>query len=387
MHLFYPDYCREFKCLMGACPDTCCSGWQVVVDEDSQARFRKLSSPLREELEAAMEESDGEVIFAPQPNGDCPFLQHDHLCRLYPELGGEGLCFPCRTYPRIYEEFGLRREESLSLSCPEAARLILGSEAPITFLQEDTTEPLAGCNEIDAELYRELLAARTRMIALAQSRRAMPVAERAALLLLYAQALQEQIPHHAYDKMAEITVQYSDPAFLQEQREALGKYKANAMRRQKNVSAYFQLLQGMASMHEQWSDEVAHTALLLCDSAGEAALVEAQNDRFEAMFQREDYRFEHLLVYYLFRYALRSVDDNDFYGRVKFAVFSFLVIRQQLMAALSEGIPLRPSLMIELAQRYSREIEHSPGNLAVLQDAIHHQKCFEIRQMLYALLG
>lgn len=387
MVLFRPDYCREFKCLMGACPDTCCSGWQVVVDEEALTRYHRLPSPLREKLEAAMESSGDETIFTPQPNGDCPFLQADHLCALYPELGGEGLCFPCRTYPRIYEEYGLRREESLSLSCPEAARLILGSEAPITFLKEDIPEPLAGFNEIDADLYHELLAARTQMIALVQSRRAMPVAERAALLLLYAQALQEQIPHHGYKKMAEITTLYGDPTFLQTQQDLLRKYKNNPLRRQKNVTDYFLLLQEMAFMHEQWSDEVTHTTLLLSDSAGEPSLFEAQNNRFQEVFQRDDYRFEHLLVYYLFRYALCAVDDGDFYGRIKFAVFCLLVIRQQLTAAFSEGIPMSSSLLTETAQRFSREVEHSPGNLDTLKNAIHHQKCFEIRQMLYALLG
>lgn len=387
MHLCYPEYCKEFHCLAGECPDTCCSGWQVIVDEDSVARYRGLTGGLREKVDSVLEESEGETCFRLCENGDCPFLTAAHLCEFYPLLGNEGLCFPCRTYPRIFEEFGLLREQSLSLSCPAAAQLILGSEAPITFCREENDEPLRGCNEIDADLYRELTVAHTAMIAIAQSRRAMPVAERAALLLLFAQELQEAINSRSYEAMAKITGQYSDPHFLSEKRESLKKYRAHPERRQKNVIRYFELLREMEPMKPKWREQMGHNALLLSDSAGEPALFAAQNNRFEALFQREDYRFEHLLVYYLFRYALRAVDDRDLYSRIKFTVFSLLVIRQMLTAELSEGIPVAPHKMIELSHRYSRELEHSPVNLAALRESIHHEKCFEIRQMLWTLLG
>ena len=30
-----PDYYHEFSCIAGACPDTCCAGWQIVIDSAS----------------------------------------------------------------------------------------------------------------------------------------------------------------------------------------------------------------------------------------------------------------------------------------------------------------------------------------------------------------
>ena len=35
----YPVYYKEFVCAAGDCPDTCCAGWDVVVDEETAARY------------------------------------------------------------------------------------------------------------------------------------------------------------------------------------------------------------------------------------------------------------------------------------------------------------------------------------------------------------
>ena len=30
-----PDYYKEFQCIADKCEDTCCAGWQIVVDKKS----------------------------------------------------------------------------------------------------------------------------------------------------------------------------------------------------------------------------------------------------------------------------------------------------------------------------------------------------------------
>lgn len=68
----------------------------------------------------------------------CAFLNEENLCDLYIEGNGSGMfCKTCRLYPRHVEEFEGLREISLSLSCPEAANLILGCEEPVHFLEAE----------------------------------------------------------------------------------------------------------------------------------------------------------------------------------------------------------------------------------------------------------
>ena len=33
MEITRPDYYKDFSCIAGACPDTCCAGWQIMIDE------------------------------------------------------------------------------------------------------------------------------------------------------------------------------------------------------------------------------------------------------------------------------------------------------------------------------------------------------------------
>ena len=33
MKIVTPAYYKDFKCIAGACTDTCCAGWDVDVDE------------------------------------------------------------------------------------------------------------------------------------------------------------------------------------------------------------------------------------------------------------------------------------------------------------------------------------------------------------------
>ena len=39
MRYLKPDFYDEFSCLAGACPKTCCAGWQIVIDETSLDKY------------------------------------------------------------------------------------------------------------------------------------------------------------------------------------------------------------------------------------------------------------------------------------------------------------------------------------------------------------
>ena len=52
MQVRVPDYFDEFSCLAGACPHSCCIGWEVVIDEDTAWRYQAEPGPLGEKLRA-----------------------------------------------------------------------------------------------------------------------------------------------------------------------------------------------------------------------------------------------------------------------------------------------------------------------------------------------
>lgn len=108
---------HSFQCIAEACPDTCCAGWEVDLDEDAAARYQALPGALGEEIRSAICREDGYTFFRLK-NGQCPFLNKEKLCRLILELGEDVLSVTCREHPRFWEEYGMRRETCLSISCP-----------------------------------------------------------------------------------------------------------------------------------------------------------------------------------------------------------------------------------------------------------------------------
>ena len=41
MEYVYPDYYRQFTCIGGKCPDTCCAGWEIVIDDKTLEKYKK----------------------------------------------------------------------------------------------------------------------------------------------------------------------------------------------------------------------------------------------------------------------------------------------------------------------------------------------------------
>jgi lysine-N-methylase len=125
-------YAEKFRCIGSDCEDTCCSGWQVSIDSATFQKYRMLpSSPLRLLMDerihlnpsCAVDQDYARVKL--EPDGRCAFLSAEQLCSIQLEHGEQALSFTCANYPRITRQIDDKRETSLQLSCPEAARIVL----------------------------------------------------------------------------------------------------------------------------------------------------------------------------------------------------------------------------------------------------------------------
>lgn len=134
MYQTRPDDYPAFRCLAGACPQTCCAAWEIVVDPDAQDAYLRLQHPLAAKLRRVLRvDSEGDTYFA-QTDGRCPFLCADGLCELQRTLGEQSLCRTCRDFPRWEVLLCDRAEQGLSPACPEAARRLLARTEPLRFV-------------------------------------------------------------------------------------------------------------------------------------------------------------------------------------------------------------------------------------------------------------
>lgn len=155
-----PGYFARFACLQDKCPMTCCAGWEIAVDRETQNGWQQTGAPYAETAAASVK--DG--VFQMR-HGACIHLQNG-LCRLHAALGEAATPLTCRRFPVFHHDFGGRVEEGLCLSCPAAAELIF--DAPCTLVQTVTDAPPSP-NDIDPALFLRLQGTRKKLLELCRS--------------------------------------------------------------------------------------------------------------------------------------------------------------------------------------------------------------------------
>ena len=53
MEFTFPNYYKEFSCIAGSCPDTCCAGWQIVIDNKTLKKYQHFKGPFHNRLRKA----------------------------------------------------------------------------------------------------------------------------------------------------------------------------------------------------------------------------------------------------------------------------------------------------------------------------------------------
>ena len=352
------DIYPSFRCLCGDCPDTCCAGWDVEIDKAAREKYLRMEGPLGEKAVRALRKEDGEWSFRLE-GGRCPFLRDDNLCELQAACGEEALSRTCRLFPRTLAEFGAVREISLSIACPEAARLLLDHPQPLRLTEWETDEPL-GYTDVDGSAYLRALALRERLLSLAQNR-AYPFPVRLALCVELAADASAALRSGVGE--GEALKRYSDPAYLSAR---AGTFIPTG-RPAAGYARLLDTLEGMERLTDRWDGELAR--MRACAAV-------------PAAWDAPEHEYENLLVYYLFRYFMEAVYDGNFYLPVKLAAASLCLIR--LLWQAQPAFPDRERREA-LMRLYSREVENSQSNLDALL-ALLRRPSFGSRRILTALL-
>lgn len=376
MKIRVPEYYKDFSCIGGECIDTCCAGWEVDVDKKSSAYYKSVEGTFGDKLRSMLVDYPIEDRFILQEHGRCPFLNESNLCDIYTELGEDKLCETCTNFPRHITEFGGTREIGISLSCPVAVELIMKRTEPISFTVSETDEKITGYNDIDASLYFELCQARDTAYAICQDR-SMTIKRRAALLLDFSFELQKKIRKR---KCGDVTGQYSDREFLKKRLSVLEKKYSGCKKTERLLGEWLKVYDGLEHIKPEWTDMLAGLNEFV--SAG---IIEA--GRLAEKVNVREYEYEHLLVYYVYRYFLRAVFDGRLTEKVQLACAA--LIMQEMLGCVfcSEDGRLTFERQITAMRIYSKETEHSEENLEVLYKNLRKNKAFSYRAIMGIIFG
>ncbi|HAT4254666.1 flagellin lysine-N-methylase [Clostridium perfringens] len=118
---------NDFKCTANKCKFTCCEGWDINIDKDTYERWEKDEKDSNYLLNGVKtKECNGkeEYFINKETFEKCPFLDCEGLCNIVKSHGEGYLSKTCHSFPRMNNDFGHKRELSLSCACPEVVEIL-----------------------------------------------------------------------------------------------------------------------------------------------------------------------------------------------------------------------------------------------------------------------
>jgi len=367
-----PDYYEEFKCIADRCEDTCCAGWQIVIDEASIAKYKKIKGDFIWKVMAGVDWENG--VFRQDNEKRCAFLNAQNLCELYKNAGEESLCRTCREYPRHTEEFEGVREITLSISCPEVARILMERMTPVNFVtREDArVEETEDFDNYDPFLFSILEDARKEMIGIIQNRE-IPLKDRAVLVLAIAHDMQGRINRQEMFACTEVIQKYT----TEKARRFAHNYVAQKdIATEENVTReMIEKLYELEFLRDDWEETLHTTQDMLFFTMQESyAQLHGEFESWKKEHSDIYIHLEQIFVYFLFTYFPGAVYDGEVFAKAQMAVYCTWMIELFWMARwISNGKRLSVEEMTEILYRFSREVEHSDENLVHL-DKIMEKK-------------
>lgn len=347
MEYLYPTYYHDFQCIAGSCPKTCCAGWQIEIDAAHLEAYEKMHIDSVDYKEACFLQKD---------HKRCQNLAEDGLCQLITTYGEDILCDTCRLFPRHTELFCQVRELSLSISCPEVARMILTRVEPVRY--EGRMEA-----EVDEEdytpeevvVYSQLRLIRRHLLAILQDR-SVPLETRFGHLLTMVGVYQDEVDDLLMEERP------LDALPMEEICQVAGGELDTSKGMMETLLG---VTEGWEYTEPELSEWFVQTGEILA-SMSEQAFGNQRKAFYQALADAGIARevvFEQLMVYFLFAYFCGSVYDEYYYGQAQLAVAACYHVELLLFAKYQKQEALSMEDVIRYTYIYARELEHSTPNI------------------------
>ena len=376
MEYTYPDYYKKFKCIGGECEDNCCAaGWQITIDDESLEKYETMEGEIGVRLRNSIDWENG--MFE-QFEHKCALLNENGLCDVYCDAGEDKMCILCQRYPRHYEEFENVREISLSVSCTEAAKIVLGNRGKVGFYTE-TDEEEEEYEDFDYLMYTKLLDIREILLDVLHERKG-SVAHRISKLLDIVHGIQGLI-----DKDEIFGIDEQEQRALTEQIN-YRRYTGKMELRQEYMAEMMQNLHRLEVLRPTWTDfirEVQSILYVYLDAEEYGKLCE----EFDSFYGERMQEYEQLMSYFIYTYFCGAVYDYEVESKLRFGIAAVLIIHEMDMAMWYKNNDLTFEEQVGLVHNYSMEIEHSDLNLDDMERMVMNNKAFGYRRLLTVLMN
>lgn len=151
MKILAPVYYDDFSCIASECKHSCCIGWEIDIDEETNSFYKTLGGEIGERLKHSIS-ADETPHFLLSAGERCPFLNENGLCDIIISCGESALCDICADHPRFRNFYSDRTEIGLGLCCEAAAKIIVESKKSFELAVIDEYEGSGATDEDEKEL-------------------------------------------------------------------------------------------------------------------------------------------------------------------------------------------------------------------------------------------
>ncbi len=384
MEIRYPNYYKKFHCIAGACPDTCCAGWEIPVDRASEKRYREeyrqreiQNKEFARKLKKHVKQ--GRII---SEDRTCPFLNQDGLCEMYIELGPDSLCHTCARHPRHLEDYGNLHEVVLLLSCPEVARLVL-KENDGGFYVRNLPERQGNTDGIDQE-WLEILLETRELIWKWNSNEEMTANESMLLSVSLAHDLQRRLLKHDHTGMRQILERYNTSEIIIRFLKQWDAKKHSGGETSVRFILMFDFMEEFSELETICRDwpkmlESCRSALYHSNDSRQRYL--ETRGHMAAVRPEAEQDKRKLFEYFTYSFVLSALYDEDLLTKVKMAVLCTIAVEELYTSAKKWSLEQRAHICHAIA----RQIENCDENRAQLETFLKQEQ-FGSRRIINALL-
>lgn len=350
MKLRTPEYFQEFHCIADKCNDCCCIGWEIDIDKKTANLYKNTPGEFGQKLQKSID-FNTPCHFILNSKNRCPLLNSQNLCEVFINLGEKNMCDICTEHPRYYEWFSGIKEGGTGLCCEESARIILSQNQPFKTVERDI--PFEDADSYDSELYSYLLKCREKIISQFEDI-SKPFNLQIRNILWYSYTIQLDIDSNILDDEEIIDITSYEKS---------------------NVTPILNLFTTLEPLNPEWISYLKNCISIFNKSSHMLPLFENKNS--------EIFRYLHnIAIYFIWRYFLKGVFDNNILQKVKFMAVSVYVIKILFFSKWIETSTLTFKDCIEIVKNFSKEIEYCEENLQKLDDVFNNSNDFSINNLI-----
>ncbi|MBN1064033.1 flagellin lysine-N-methylase [Clostridium botulinum] len=405
-NVLQPQYVKKFKCIGSNCTDSCCIGWTIGIDKNTYKKYKDLKNselnPLikryisRNRSNIKCEDNYAKIKLK---NDLCPFLDEKRLCRIQLEKGHSYLSKVCITYPRMINKVDGVLEKSLTMSCPEAARLALLNKNPMEFDQdiELIETPYIYSLNLNTSDIKSISKGskyfwdiRVFVISLLQNNK-YELWERLIIVGMFIKKIQEEIDNKNFNNISNIISIYSryveEDSFKKQLnnisseesiqikllKEIADKRHLFEIKNSKYIEFFSEFLKGIDYNEEDDIKEIGKR------------YKKAYMSYYGPFFNEYLYILENYCINYVFKSVFPFEEKKSMFDSYMMLIIHYSLIKMNLIGISAFHKGLTTETVIQLIQSFAKTIEHNKTYLNYIEKLMKDNKLNNIAYMAILL--